>query len=96
MAKVAFSSESLEDLERLTEFWIEKNPRWAEQTSLLIFEAVRALARHPYLGRQATSNIRELVISRGRTGYVASYSLDEGSGDVVVLRIRHQRERGLR
>ncbi len=95
MARVDFSAESLEDLEQLTELWFPKKPRWAKQTASLIFEAIRALARHPYLGRQVATNIRELVISRGRTGYVASYSLDETSADIVVLRIRHQRERGL-
>jgi plasmid stabilization system protein ParE len=38
--------------------------------------------------------LRELVISRGRTGYVALYSLEEGQDAVLILTIRHQREAG--
>ena len=95
MAEVAISAAALEDLERSTDFWREQNSKWAAQTSHLILEALELLARHPHLGRPLTPRIRELVISRGRTGYVASYSVDEASGHVVVLRVRHQKERGL-
>ena len=38
--------------------------------------------------------LRELVISRGRTGYVALYSLEEGQDAALILAIRHQREAG--
>lgn len=36
--------------------------------------------------------LRELVISRGLTGYVALHSLEEGQDAVLILAIRHQRE----
>jgi plasmid stabilization system protein ParE len=36
--------------------------------------------------------LRELVISRGRTGYLALYEYDEPSDLVIVLAVRHQRE----
>jgi mRNA-degrading endonuclease RelE of RelBE toxin-antitoxin system len=35
---------------------------------------------------------RELVISRGNTGYVAVYAFDKLTNVVVVLAIKHQRE----
>jgi mRNA-degrading endonuclease RelE of RelBE toxin-antitoxin system len=35
---------------------------------------------------------RELVISRGRTGYIAIYELDKLTDIVVILAIKHQRE----
>jgi mRNA-degrading endonuclease RelE of RelBE toxin-antitoxin system len=38
--------------------------------------------------------LRELVISRGRTGYVALYSVEDGHNAVLVLTIRHQLEAG--
>jgi plasmid stabilization system protein ParE len=38
--------------------------------------------------------LRELVISRGRTGYVALYSFEEDRDAVLILAIRHQREAG--
>jgi plasmid stabilization system protein ParE len=46
-------------------------------------------------GRPLHGRLRELVISRGKTGNVASYFVHHPSGNVLVLRIRHQKERGL-
>jgi plasmid stabilization system protein ParE len=50
------------------------------------------LARHPRIGRISAEGLRELVISRGRSGYVALYSYDEAADIVLVLAVRHQRE----
>ena len=38
--------------------------------------------------------MRELVISRSRTGYLALYSNEEKHDTVLLLAIRHQREAG--
>ena len=39
--------------------------------------------------------MRELMVSRGRSGYVVLYSIEPAAEDVVlVLAIRHQRECG--
>jgi plasmid stabilization system protein ParE len=46
---------------------------------------------HPLLGRPAGHGLRELLISRGRTGYVALYQYDAATDAVVVLAVRHQR-----
>lgn len=46
------------------------------------------------LGRSVRSELRELVISFGRTGYVALYRVVRSQ--VEVLSIRHQREVGAR
>jgi plasmid stabilization system protein ParE len=84
VAKVGYAPAALLDLERLEEF--------AEGALELIFEAVEMLERHPLLGREVEHGLRELVISRGRTGYVALYRLREGDDTVLVLAVRHQRE----
>ena len=65
------------------------------QTVELIEEAVSLLQRHPLIGRPAEHRLRELVISRGRTGYVALYSFEEVRDCVLILTIRHQREAGI-
>jgi plasmid stabilization system protein ParE len=52
------------------------------------------LGQHPLIGRAVESGCRELVISRGRSGYVALYRYDEARDDVLILAIRHQREAG--
>jgi plasmid stabilization system protein ParE len=38
--------------------------------------------------------LHELVISRGRTGYIALYSLAPEQDAVLILALRHQRESG--
>ena len=38
--------------------------------------------------------MRELVISRGKTGYVALYRYLSGQDVILVLAVRHQRELG--
>lgn len=82
------------DLERLTDFLVETDPVTASETVDLIAEAVGLLIRHPLIGRPVESGLRELVISRGRTGYVALYSVEDDQDAVLVLAIRHQREAG--
>lgn len=94
MARLIYSEQALADLERLTDFLIETDPSSATETIGLIEEAVSLLIRHPLVGRPAEYELRELVISRGRSGYVALYSLEEGQDAVLILAIRHQREAG--
>ena len=59
-----------------------------------IEELVSMLARHPLIGRPAEHRLHELVISRGKTGYVALYRYLEAADVVLVLALRHQREAG--
>ena len=66
----------------------------AAETVGLIEEAVELLVRHPLTGRPLEYELRELVISRGHTGYVALYGFEEARGAVLILAIRHQREAG--
>src|SRR3546814_10132606 len=60
----------------------------------LITEAVQVLENHPLIGRSAEQGPRELVISRGKPGYVALYSFEPEQDTVLVLSVRHQREAG--
>lgn len=94
MAKLSYSERALADLERLTDFLLEIEPAAAVETVELIEEVVNLLIRHPLVGRPVEYGLRELVISRGRSGYVALYSLEEDQDAVLVLAIRHQREAG--
>jgi addiction module RelE/StbE family toxin len=94
LAKLSYSERALADLERLTDFLIETDLSLAAETVELIAEAVSLLTRHPLLGRPVEYALRELVISRGRSGYVALYSLEEDQDAVLILAIRHQREAG--
>ena len=94
MARLSYSAQALADLERLADFLIETDRLLAEETIGLIEEAVGLLVRHPLIGRPVEPPLRELVISRGRTGYVALFSFEEAHDAVLILAIRHQREAG--
>ena len=52
------------------------------------------LRSHPLIGRRVAGELRELVISRGRTGYIALYEYQPVFDRVSVRAIRHQREAG--
>lgn len=94
MPAVLYVPDALGDLERLRSFLAESDQVAADETILLITEAAKILESHPLIGRTARKGFRELVISRGRTGYVALYRYDERHDQVVIAAIRHQREAG--
>ncbi len=94
MARLVFSQTALADLEKLTDFLIDVDPLAAAETVDLIEEAIGVLKRHPLIGRQVESELRELVISRGKTGYVALYGYEADQDALLILAIRHQREAG--
>lgn len=94
MAQLIYSGQAVADLVRLTDFLLESDPVAATETAGLIEEALAVLRRHPLIGRPVEFDLRELVISRDRTGYIALYSFEEDSDAVLILAIRHQREAG--
>lgn len=94
MATLSFSSSAFADITRLTDFLAESDPIAAAETFALIDEAISILARHPLIGRPVEDCLRELLISRGKTGYVALYSFEAREETVLILAISHQREAG--
>jgi len=94
MPAVYFSQRSLADLDRVFDFLAREAPAIATEAANEIVDATRILQRHPLIGRPI-DNLRELVISKGRTGYVALYRYLPEQDRVDVLAIRHQRESGL-
>ena len=94
MAGISYSPRAASDLPRLVDSLADEDPVAAAETAELIATAVEALESHPLLGRPVESGYRELVISRGKTGYLALYRYDETRDRILVLAIRHQREAG--
>ncbi|MDN5871385.1 MAG: type II toxin-antitoxin system RelE/ParE family toxin [Nitrococcus sp.] len=94
MAAIVYSEQAFADLNRLTEFLLQADSVVALETIDLIIEAVEVLANHPLIGHLAEQELRELVISRGKTGYLALYSYELEQDTVLVFSIRHQREAG--
>ncbi|HEY3451548.1 MAG TPA: type II toxin-antitoxin system RelE/ParE family toxin [Myxococcales bacterium] len=94
MPRVEYSPRALAHAEKLVEFLRETDPRAAEGTWALIESAVNTLREHPFIGRALDQGLRELVISRGKSGHLALYGYAEEADRVVVLALRHQREAG--
>lgn len=94
MATLIYTEQALADMERLTDFLLENDPAAALQTADLISEGVNVLRRHPLIGRPAEGGFRELLISRGKSGYAALYDFDWRADVILILGIRHQREAG--
>jgi plasmid stabilization system protein ParE len=96
LAAVTYSARALVDLDRLFDFLFAENPNAAAAAAAVVVDAVTILERHPYIGRPVRGRLRELVISYGRTGYVALYRVAARGDRVEILAIRHQREAGYR
>ncbi len=94
MARVQITVRALADLERLFDFLAERNPKLAREQMLSVRRAFELLADHPLLGRQAEDGRRELILSRGRFGYVAKYRWVHAEDVILILAVRHQLEAG--
>ncbi len=94
MAEVIVSRNADADLERLAAFLSDEEPAAALATYDLVLGGLEVLRTYPSIGRPVDQVLRELVISRGSTGYLALYEYDARSDQVVILALRHQREAG--
>lgn len=94
MARVEVSTRALRDLVRLFDFVAEADPERALSHLASVRAAFEVLADHPLLGRVAEDGRRELVLSRGKYGYIAKYRWFAAEDVVLILAVRHQREAG--
>lgn len=94
MATVEITQRALADLERLFDFIAGENPQRARKQILSVRKALELLADHPLLGRSAEEGRRELILSRGRYGYIAKYRWLPAEDIVLILVVRHQLEAG--
>lgn len=93
MAQVIYTRSAFDDLLGI-EQTLADDPTLAANSVRLIRAALGQLAERPLLGRAAEDGLRELAISRGRTGYVALFRFLELDDTVLVLAIRHRRAAG--
>ena len=92
MPQVVVSPRAIGQLERLLEFLAEEDRAAAESASQAILSGVSVLGDHPLMGRHVAGELRELLISFGRTGYVVLYRFIPARSVVRILGFRHQRE----
>jgi plasmid stabilization system protein ParE len=94
VASIVYAPNAVANLERAFAVLATDDPRAARAAAAAIAEAVELLPHHPFVGRIVEGELRELVISFGRTGYVALYRFVPARAQVRILAVRHQRELG--
>lgn len=94
MARVEVTERAIADLERLFDCIAEEDPARARKPVLSVRRALEMLTEHPLIGREVEDGRRELVLSRGRHGYIAKYRWLPAEDVVLILAIRQQREAG--
>lgn len=96
--EVRYTNEASEDLERLIEFILKKQPPdilLANRALEAVELAISQLERFPYNCRKVIANnsyIREIIIPFAGTGYIAMYEIDPVQNIIWILGVRHQRE----
>jgi plasmid stabilization system protein ParE len=80
----------------VADFLAPKSPRAAKQAVEAIQDGVKLLETHPFAGQltERQPGHRDLLIRFGTGGYVVRYQA--GGDEVLILWIRHQRERSPR
>jgi plasmid stabilization system protein ParE len=96
MATLNFTEGFDKDIQRLIGFLEASHPDDTVGLVELIIDALSILQDHPEIGRPHRFKQRELVISRGKSGYLTLYKFNPQIDQVDILRIRHQRESGYR
>ncbi len=92
--RLRFTPEAEDDLMRLYDFVVARDPALAERALSAIESGFKLLSLSPYSCRKAASAetvLRELLIPFGNTGYVALFEI-EPPATVTILAVRHQRE----
>jgi plasmid stabilization system protein ParE len=92
--RIIVAPSALADLARLRAFLARDNPVAAERAAAALNTAIQSLDAFPERGRPSgnNSNIRELIVSFGKSGYVLRYAYRREAQEVIVVRIWHGRE----
>ena len=83
-----------EDLDRLADFLIERDPDLAERAINAIQKALMILQDFPLMARRASADdplLRELVVPFGSAGHVILFKVMSETS-VIVIAVRHHRE----
>jgi plasmid stabilization system protein ParE len=95
MSRLKWSQSALQDVARLHDFLAPKNRDAAKRAIKAIRQGVKALGKHPEIGRpveELPPQFREWVIEFGYAAYIALYHHD--GKQIVILAVRHGREAG--
>lgn len=90
--KLRWLPAAFQDIERLYEFLVEKDPNAAARAMEIILDGAEGLEDMPEIGKPMNDDTgrRELYIPFGTGAYVLRYKLDGET--VVIIRVWHSRE----
>lgn len=94
MARIELAPEVGSDFDRILDHLADFQVEDASRRMGAVISALDVLEQNPLIGRPAGNGLRELVIGRRSTGYLALYRYLPEVDTVVVLAIRSQREAG--
>ncbi|KQQ73997.1 plasmid stabilization protein [Rhizobium sp. Leaf321] len=92
--RLVYTAAFFEDMDRLADFLIERDPDQAIRAITAIKKALAILIDFPLMARRASREdplVRELVVPFGSSGYLILFKLIDDQ-TVTILAIRHQRE----
>ncbi|MGJ0637208.1 type II toxin-antitoxin system RelE/ParE family toxin [Xenorhabdus bovienii] len=95
MPRLIWTSEAIQDVDRLYRFLAEKNAEAASKAAKVLLDETQKIESFPEIGRPAEFiNVycRELLVPFGVSGYVVLYRYDGQS--TTILAVRHQLEAG--
>jgi plasmid stabilization system protein ParE len=95
MPRLKWTHPPLLDVARVHDFLAPKSRDAAKRTVKAIRQGVKAIGKHPELGRPVEDMLpefREWIIEFGSSAHVALYHYD--GKHVVILAVRHGREAG--
>jgi plasmid stabilization system protein ParE len=93
MPQVKLSPRAQLDIKRLYDFLAAKDTAVASSAVDVIASSFIPLTRIPKIGRKKEgTDLRELIIDFGSSGYIALYDFDEDIDEVVITALRHQKE----
>ncbi len=97
MPRVKLSPRAQVDIRRLYDFIAAKDTAVAGSAVDAIVSSFIPLTRIPKIGRKKDgTDLRELIIDFGSSGYIALYDFDEDVDEVVITALRHQKENDYR
>ena len=96
MPRLILTEGAAQGLERCRQFLVEKGPQVARRAAQAIERQLALLEEGPEVGRPfpELTELRELIIEFGDSGYVALYRHERADDAVYVLAFRHQKEVG--
>lgn len=92
--RVQVADAAWSDLEDLVDFLLQHHDPDAVDLVGFVLSGLDVLTHQPGIGRPVGDGLRELILHRGKSGYLVKYRYLPSLASVRVLRIRHQRQSG--